>query len=477
MIIGGKKTDSSDGKVIEIRNPITTELIDTVPNATKEDIDKCVTIAQKGKRIWADTPLHERSRILFKFADVLKAHTEELGALQCKESGKSVKDCEGEVCASSDAFKAYTERANHLYGETLPDSIPGLEKDIFFTRREPLGVFVCIVPFNYPIGLFTHKVAPGLIMGNAIIVKPSSENPLEVIRLVELLMECGVPGEVIQVVTGGGSTVGRYLVQNPGVDAVSLTGSTEVGIEILKDSAPSMHRVFLECGGNDPLIVFEDADIDLAVAEAIGGRVPNGGQICSASKRFIVQKSVKEKFTKKLIENLQKVVMGDPMDRKTDVGSLINEKAAIEVEKQIEMTVKQGAKCVFGGKRFNRVFFEPTVLTDVTSEMDIARDLEVFGPVFPIIQFSDFDEAIQIANNTKYGLQGGIISADLGKAISAASKIECGTVVINGSGNYRHLDHAFGGYKRSGTGREGASQTLEELSQVKTYVLKSILKK
>jgi succinate-semialdehyde dehydrogenase/glutarate-semialdehyde dehydrogenase len=254
-----------------------------------------------------------------------------------------------------------------------------------------------------------------------------------------------------------------------------MTGSTEVGIDILKNSALPMHRVFLELGGNDALIICDDADIELAVDEAFTGRIYNAGQTCCATKRIVVHNSVKAKFVNQLIEKLSKIVTGDPMDRNTEIGCLVSVKAAIEVENQIALTVKQGAKLAYGGSR-NGAFFQPTVLTDVTGEMDIATDMEVFGPVFPIIGFDTTDEALKIANASRYGLCGGIISADVKKAVIMASKMECGTAVINGSDFYRHKDHAFGGYKMSGLGREGISFTLEEVSQIKTYVLKGILK-
>lgn len=476
MNIGGQKVDSPDSKTIEVINPATQELIDTVPSATKEDMEKCLGIAQEGKRIWASTPLYERARILNKYADAVEEHKEELAKLQCREMGKIIGECEFEIGAAAKIFRGFIERANHLYGETLPDNQGGIEGDIIFTRREPLGVIACVVPFNYPVELYAHKVAPALITGNAVIVKPASDNPLVVIRLVELLIECGVPGSVAQVITGRGSVVGEYLIPSFKIDAVSLTGSTEVGIDVMMKSAQALHRVFLELGGNDALIVFEDADLELAVDEAFAGRIQNAGQTCCACKRFVVHGSIKDKFTNMLVEKLSRLVKGDPMDRNTQIGCLINEKAAKEVEEQVNFTVKQGAKCIYGGKRYNYAFYEPAVLSGVTADMDIAKDMEVFGPVFPIIGFELAEEALAIANNTKYGLAGGVITRDINRALKTASKMNCGTVVINGSGCYRHMDHAFGGYKMSGLGREGISTTLEEMTQVKSYVLKGILR-
>jgi acyl-CoA reductase-like NAD-dependent aldehyde dehydrogenase len=477
MIIGGKRTDSKDGSVISVYNPATLELIDTVPSAAREDIEMCLEIAQEGKKVWAETPLYKRSEILLKYAAAIEKNKKELAELECRELGKRIIECEFEVGVAARIFRGYAERANHLYGETIPtDNSEGSENDIIFTRREPLGVIACIVPFNFPVELYAQKVAPALIMGNAIIVKPATDNPLAVTRLVEMLIECGVPGSVAQVVTGSGSTIGKLLIPGYKIDAVSLTGSTEVGIDVFKESAQSLHRIFLELGGNDALIIYEDADMELAVNEAFAGRMLNAGQCCCSTKRILVQNSIKEDFTKRLIDRLSKVVTGNPIDRNTEIGCLISEKAAIEVEKQIELTVKQGARLIYGGKR-NGAFYQPTVLTDVTGNMDVAKNMEIFGPVFTIIGFGTVEEALAIANGSQYGLNGGVITTDINKAIQTASKMECGTVVINGADNYRHLDHAFGGYKMSGMGREGIAYTLEEMSQVKTYVLKGVLKK
>jgi succinate-semialdehyde dehydrogenase/glutarate-semialdehyde dehydrogenase len=312
-------------------------------------------------------------------------------------------------------------------------------------------------------------------MGNAVIIKPASDNPLTDIRLTELLLESGVPGSVAQVITGSGSTVGNHLVASPKIDAVSLTGSTEVGINVAETAAKHLHHVMLELGGNDAMIVFEDADLDLAVKEVIMSRASCAGQICASTKRLIVQNTIKQQFTDMLVKDLGKMRVGNPLDEQMDIGCLINEKAAINVENQIKSTIEKGAVCVLGGKRFDRTFVEPTILVNVTADMDITKDMEVFGPVFPIIGFDTFDEAIQIANSSLYGLMGAVMTRDVKKAMKAAASMECGGVVINGSGRYRPAEFPFGGYKMSGLGREGISTSLEEMSQQKAIVLKGVL--
>lgn len=476
MLINGQKVAAKDGKESKIYNPATQEFIDSVPLATQEDIEWCLEVAQEGKKLWAKTPLYERAKVLLKYADELEKYQHELAQLQCQEMGKPYSQCAFEVNVAVMLFRGFVERACHLYGETVPDCQPGTEKDILFTKREPLGVVACILPFNYPTELFAHKAAPALITGNAIVVKPASDNPLIIIRLVELLLECGIPGSVAQVITGKGSLIGETFGNSSKINAISLTGSTEAGINVMRGSATHLHRIMLELGGNDPLILFADGDINLAVNEAFAGRIWNSGQTCCACKRFLVENQVKEEFTAKLVDRLKQTITGDPLDPKTEIGCLINENAAINVEKQVAHTISQGARCVYGGKRYNKTFFEPTVLIDVTPEMDVAKDMEIFGPVFPIIGFDTMEEAVAIANNTQYGLCAGVITADINKGLKTMSMLENGTVVLNGSGFYRQIDQQFGGYKKSGIGREGISCTLEEMTQVKTYVLKGALK-
>jgi len=476
MIINGMKRNASDGSVIEVLNPSTQKKIDTVPMATKSDVLETLTVAQNGKRIWGKTPQHERSAMMCKVAEKIASHKDELAQILSMETGKTINDSKdeiGEVCL---LFRGYGEKSSHLYGISMSNSQPGSEDDVLYTIREPLGIVACVVPFNYPAELFAHKVAPALAAGNAVVIKPATDNPMTAIRMTELILECGVPGSVIQILTGHGAVVGKMLIDSPLVNAVSMTGSTPVGAAIMRESAKTLKRCYLELGGNDACIILDDADLDFAVEEAIAARAGNAGQICCATKRFIVHNSVRGAFTQKPVDRLKLIKIGDPMDPDTEVGCLINEKAATEVEAQVNKTVSQGAKCVLGGRRFNKTFYEMTVLTDVTRDMDIAGDMEVFGPVFPIIGFDDIDEAVSIANQSIYGLMGGVISKDTNKALKVAYQLECGGAVVNGAGCYRTMEMPFGGYKMSGLGREGISHTLDEMSQIKTIILKGALK-
>lgn len=476
MLFRGILTDAKDEKTIDVVNPATGEFIDTIPNATEDDLKLCVDIALEGKKIWRWTPLHERSMLVNKYADAILEHREELSELLSRELGKPITESEGEVDVTAYIIKCFVERARHIYGNVLPDNEAGQDQNLIFTKKEPLGVIATIIPFNYPLGLLAFKIAPALVMGNAVIVKPASSTPLSCLRMVEIAVEAGIPPEVVQSVTGSGSTVGRWLSQNPNINAISCTGGTEVGIDILKNAASTMKRVFVELGGNDALIICHDADLDVAVAESIIGRLTNNGQICSGSKRYIVHNSVKDAFAEKLIERLRKVKIGDPMARDTEVGCLASEKNAAEVIRQVELTISQGAKCLYGGNKIKTSFVEPTVLMDVTTQMDVGLDMEIFGPVFPIIGFDDINDAIRIANSSKYGLQGGVITENPSLGLYVAERLECGAVVVNGTGHWRHIDQPFGGYKMSGIGREGVSETLEEMCQTKTYVMKNIFK-
>jgi len=474
MFIGGSWTDASDGGVFENINPATGEVIDTIPAATKEDVDRAIANAVKGQAEWNSYPLYRKLEILEKYAVILEKNTERIASVMCAEGGKPIEQCRVEVAANAAIFRIYISAANTFYGKTLPyNAEPRSKGDVAFTVHEPLGVFACIVPFNYPVELAAHKTAPMLVAGNSVILKPSSDTPMGALILCELLVEAGVPANAIQCITGSGSKIGSWLTSDPRVRAVSFTGSTEVGVELSKMCAPSLKHVSLELGGNDPLIIFDDCDFELAISETIGGRIGNAGQTCCASKRFIVQNGIKERFVKELVSRLSKIKIGDPSDPSTELGPVISERAAKEVEQQIQHTISQGAKLICGGTR-KAAFIEPTVL-ECTPDMDIARDLEVFGPVFPIIPFERESDAIQIANNTIYGLSSGVITENMRQAMRVANSVNAGACIINGSGNYRLAHQPFGGYNMSGVGREGAVCTLEEMTRQKMISFKGIL--
>lgn len=476
MIINGQKVDASNGRTMNVYNPAKGTIIDTVPVATKDDVERAVDCAVAGQKVWGAMPLYKRGPYIEKFVELVKAHKEELARMESAEVGKTIPEAANEINNVIAFFTGFLEKAKHDYEESYPCGMePGTDERMQIVIREPIGVVACIIPYNFPVSLFTHKVAPALVAGNSVVVKPASDCPMTLIRLCELLVEAGLPDGTVNIITGKGSEVGSWLVGNGKLGSVSLTGSTAVGAQIAALAGQNITPVTLELGGNDPFIVCDDADVDLAVSEAVIGRLVNAGQICVASKRFIIHNSVKEEFTRKLVEQVSAYIVGDPSDPKTQMGCLINEDAAKKVDDQVRLTISQGAKLLYGGER-NGAFYSPTVLVDVTKEMDIMRDMEVFGPVFPIIGFDTVDEAVEIANNTMYGLSSGVCSRDIGKAIKIARRIEAGTVVINGGGRLRSREMPFGGRKKSGIGAEGVSCTLHEVTAPKNIILKNILK-
>lgn len=475
MFINGKAVDSSDGQTIEVTNPATGEVIDTVPSATAEDVAQAVQYAKAAQKKWNEVPVHERAELMMRFLELVERDKEKLARTLSDETGKPITEARGEIANIPIAFEAFAERAKHLYDEVIP---AGIEKNqdanIVITRREPLGVVAAVIPFNFPCDLFDQKVAPALMSGNAVIVKPSTDNPLTLCMLTQLLGEAGVTPGAAQIVTGRGSVVGHELTSNPDVDLVTLTGSTSVGIETAEVCAKTLTHTALELGGNDAFIVMADGDVDLATDELIWGRMYNTGQVCCASKRFLVHESLVEEFTKKAVEKIGKLKKGMPADDDTEVGCLISEKAAIEVERQVNLTVEQGGKIVLGGKR-DGAFYEPTVIAEVPRTADVAKDMEIFGPVVPIISFKTEEEAIEIANSSMFGLSGCVFSADQKTCARVACALECGGVVINGASFFRSFEMPFGGYKYSGIGTEGVMSTYDEMTHTKSVVLKNIL--
>lgn len=476
MIIGGKHVDASNGKTSQVVNPATGQVIDTVPEATLEDLDRAIGLAVEGQKEWNAIPLHQRLAILETYCQLLTREetVEKIARVMCEEGGKPIEQCRTEVFANAAIFRIYCAAAYTFYGKTLPyNGEARSQGDVAFTIHEPLGVFANIVPFNYPVELAAHKLAPMLVTGNSVVLLPSGKTPRSAVLLVELLLEAGVPANAVCCVTGKGSVVGAAAAGDPRVAAVSFTGSTEVGISLAETCAKSLRPVSLELGGNDPLLIFDDCDYELAMSETIGGRVGNAGQTCCASKRFLIQRGIYEKFVADLVQRLSQLKVGDPADPTVEMGPCVRESSAKDVEAQIQKTVEQGGKLLCGGKR-SGAFVEPTVI-EVTPEMDIARDMEVFGPVWPVIPFDTLEEALEIANNTIFGLSSGVITSNMRTAMKVANGIQAGACVINGTGNYRLAHQPFGGYKYSGVGREGAVSTLEEMTQQKMISFKGIL--
>ena len=475
MLINGEFVPSSDHSAIDVINPYDGTLVDQVPAATAFDVNRAVLAAKEAQKSWKKVPVHERAAIVYRFLELVEQQKEELAMTLTLESGKNINETTVEIRNIFTAWRAFAEKAKHLYGTVLPaGQEPGHERNLVLTQREPIGVIACIIPFNFPCNLFNQKVAPALLSGNAAIVKPATDNPITILKLGKLLMEAGIPKGVLQVITGRGATVGDALCSHEDVHAITLTGSTKVGIDVAATAARRLCHVSLELGGNDAFIVRPDADLDLAVNEAANARFYNAGQICCAPKRFLIHRTLKDAFVEKILERVKAIPAGDPKVSSTKIGTLINEKAAMEVERQIQDTVDAGGRILIGGHR-KGAFVEPTVIDEVPHDAAIAHDMEVFGPVMPIIPFDTEEEALSIANDSIYGLGGSVFTQDMKKAFYFSNELECGSVVINGSSYFRSFEMPFGGFKQSGIGQEGVFSTFEELTRLKCITLKGIL--
>ncbi len=467
---------SKNTEIVEVKNPATKEVIGTIPVATKEDVDAILKAANATKTEWARTPVWKRTEILNRFASLVEENKAEIAELLTKESGKPIAQSRGEVDTLIRLFRAYPEHAKKLYGMNIPlDHQQGLENDVYITRREPLGVIVGIIPFNFPLDIFAHKTAAALATGNVIIVKPPNETPLSILRVCELLFEAGLPENVLQVATGSGRTVGEWLTSSPLINGVSFTGSTETGIQVGSNAMKNLNPAFLELGGNDPLIVLDDANIEEAVEQAVFGRTLMNGQVCCTTKRMIVHRSKVTDFTDLMIEKIKKLKFGNPLQEDVTIGPVIHESAAKSIHEQVQQTIGEGAELRLGGEIVDNAWYLPTVLSGVKKDFEVARDMEIFGPVFPIISFDTDEEAIEIANNSIYGLNGAVFTKDINRALNVSYQVESGIVVANGTSVYRPDISFFGGYKKSGMGREGLIGSLEDFTQVKSVALRNSL--
>lgn len=474
-LIGNTWKSSQTSDYVEVRNPYNNMILDTVPNSNYDDINEAVKLANKAKKYWFGLSINERSELLLKFSEVVKKERFELAKLLTSETGKNIHESEEEMDILISLISAFVEKARHMYGDVIP---AGLDKEndntIQITSREPIGVIAAMLPFNFPVVSFAHKVPAALIMGNTVIVKPSSKTPLTITKLAYLLRTAGIPEGVIQVIHGTGEKAGHALAMHPDIELITFSGTTPNGIKVMEAASTNLTRVLLELGGNDAMIVCKDANIDLAIEEAIKGRLHNMGQSSSSTKRFLVHKDRKTEFVNGLLRKVSAMRYGSPMDTSNTLACLIDEDAAIKVDEQVKKLEEAGARVILGGRR-EKNYYEPTIVVDVTVEMGVSTNVEIMGPVIPIIEFDDINTAIEIVNSSPYGLASSIFTNDIKTAFKATKCLETGTVIINGSTNYRSNEMAYGGWKYSGFGTEGVSSTLEQLSLVKTTVFKNVL--
>ena len=474
MMIGGESVDAADGQTFEIVNPATGGVIATAPLGGRTDVDRAVEAAQTAfddPRGWATWAAGKRGRTLAKFAALIKDRSEELAWLETRNTGKPISSSRGEVVGAGLVFDYYAGAANKVFGQTIPVSKPGLD----LTLREPIGVVGLIVPWNFPLLMASWKLGPALAAGNTCILKPASLSPMTALRIGELALEAGIPAGVLNVVTGPGGSAGAAIAGHMGIGKVAFTGETTTGQEIMRLASNNVKKVSLELGGKSPNIVFADADIERFAAESPYSVFDNCGQDCCARSRIFVERSVHEQVVEQFAAATRKVVVGDPADAATEVGTLVSFKQRDRVRDYIEIGLGEGANLVIGGDApgdaalAGGAYLMPAVFDGATNDMRIARE-EIFGPVVTIIPFDTEAEAIRLANATPYGLSGSIWTRDIGKALRTAKGVQAGVLSINSNSSV-HTEAPFGGYKMSGIGRELGMSAIELYTEVKNVFI------
>lgn len=460
MYINGKWTESTN--VVKVTNPANGELVGTVPTVDKSEVREAIDAADKAFTTWSALSAEDRASYMYKVAELMRENTDELARIATLEMGKSLTDMKAEVKSAIDYVQWYAEEAKRVYGEVIP------AKDNKFVNvlKQPIGVVGAITPWNFPVSMITRKIAPAIAVGCTVVLKPSSSSPLSAKFIFELFEAAKLPDGVVNLVLGNSQEISDELLENPKVKKMSFTGSTSVGKNLLEMSAKTVTKMSLELGGHAPFIVFEDADIDLAVEQLIAGKFRCAGQTCVSMNRVYVHESIQEEFVKKMTEKTSSLKLGDGLDPQTSVGPLVNEKGVQKVEKQVKDAVSKGANIAVGGKRpddetlKNGSFFEPTILTNVNEEMDISYE-ETFGPVAPIFSFDTEEEVIEKANSTPFGLAAYFYTNDLSKGYRVGQKLQFGIVGLNDSLPIT-ASVPFGGIKESGFGKEGGHHGIDE---------------
>jgi lactaldehyde dehydrogenase len=464
MVINGNLIDKDEK--IKVINPANNQIVDTVPSGSIEDIKNALKASFEAKKIMNDMSSRKISRILYDIYEDVMKNSDTLAELITLETGKPIRDSGDEIKRSIETILLAAEESKRIYGETIPmDACIGGKTALGFTIKVPLGVVSAITPFNYPINLAIHKIAPAIAAKNTVVLKPSIKAPLAALKLVQI-MASHLPNGVLNCVTGLSSVIGDEMILSPLVDKISFTGSVETGVSLSHKAG--MKKITLELGGNDPLIVLEDADLDNAVIAAIKGSFLNAGQVCISVKRVIVHENIADEFVNKMVSETLKLKMGDPSNINTDIGPLIDEESAIKVEKLVDDALENDAQLLMGGER-EGAFYKPTILDHVTSNMKIVRN-ETFGPVSPIIRIKSVDEAFEVANDTQYGLQAGVFTGSIENALKAARVIDAGSVIINKQSTFRTDNMPFGGFKMSGMGKEGVKYAVEDMTKTKLIV-------
>jgi acyl-CoA reductase-like NAD-dependent aldehyde dehydrogenase len=471
LLIGGKWVAAKSGKTFETINPANEEILALVAEGDKADVDEAVKAARKAfdEGQWSKIGPHQRARYLFKIAELIEEHAEELAELETLDNGKAVTQARAiDIAGAAETFRYYGGWCTKIYGETNPS-----EPSMFnYTLREPVGVCGQIIPWNFPLLMASWKLAPALACGNTVILKPAEQTPLTALRLGELILEAALPEGVVNIITGFGPGAGSSIAEHPDVDKVAFTGSGEVGRLILKASAGNLKRVSLELGGKSPNIIFPDADMAQAVPNAMMGVFFNSGQVCCAGTRIFVQRDKYDEFVDQLTKFSESMNTGDPLDPKTTMGPVVSKEQFDRVNNYVDIGRREGAKVTIGGDAMGGkgYYVKPTIFADVNNSMRIARE-EIFGPVAAAIPFKDENDAILQGNDTVYGLAAAVWTRDISRAHKVARALKAGTVWVN---TYGALDpiSSFGGYKQSGFCRELGGHANDRYTQIKSVYVK-----
>ncbi|RLN91177.1 hypothetical protein BBJ28_00004754 [Nothophytophthora sp. Chile5] len=471
LFINGEFVPSSTGETFDTFNPATEEKIASVAEATTADVDAAVAAARSAfEGPWRTMAAADRGRLMYRLADLIEENTDELAKLEALDNGKPcflAKHLDVKMVVG--VLRYYAGWADKIQGATIPISGPYL----CYTKQEPVGVCGQIIPWNFPMIMMSWKIGPALAAGNTVVLKPAEQTSLTALRIAELIAEAGFPKGVVNIVTGGGATVGAHLAQHPNVDKIAFTGSTEVGMTIMRTShVTNLKRVTLELGGKSANIILDDADIDLAIQQSQLGLFLNAGQVCISGSRVYVQEGIYDEFVRRSAEAAQAMKIGDPFDQTTEHGPQIDGAQFNKILGFVESGKKEGARLLCGGKRWGSKgwFIEPTVFADVTEDMAIARE-EIFGPVMSILKFKTIDEVIDRANNSEFGLGAGVVTSNIDNAIKISNGVRAGTVYVN-CYDVIEPNTPFGGFKNSGIGRENGENGLRNYLENKTVIIK-----
>ncbi|MDW7691412.1 aldehyde dehydrogenase [Flammeovirgaceae bacterium SG7u.111] len=473
LFIGGEWTDATTGKTEDILSPADDSVVGTVQMGVEADAQAALEAAEKAQKEWKKVPARQRADILRKFAAEILANKAYLAELLVREQGKLIGVANMEVEVTASFIEYACDCARHIEGDIIPSDNP---EEHIWIHKIPKGVVVAITAWNFPLALAGRKIGPALIAGNSIVVKPTQETPLATLELGFIAEKVGLPKGLLNIVTGQGRVLGNALVANPITKMVTMTGSTPAGQQIFRTAADNLIHVQLELGGKAPAIVFADADLDVAAEAAFHSRFDNCGQVCTCNERMYVHEDIYEAFMEKFMAKVEALKLGDPLNPETTIGPKVNKKEVGNMEHLIAKSVEEGAKIAIGGKKpegaqFEKgCWFEPTVLTEVTQDMTIVHE-ESFGPILPVIKFSDFDQVIGYANDCDYGLAAMIFTKDMGTILKCNDELEFGEIYVNRGHGEQHQGF-HNGYKLSGTGGEDGKYGFEQYMEKKTFYVK-----